>query len=97
MILEFFLLLLVGIQLYVIWNLNAKVEAYEDQFDSYFSELRTAVLDINKQLHEIDHKGTFEADDEVGYFFTALKSLVEQLNIITGEADAPTEEAQEKK
>ena len=37
---------------------------------------------INNQLKQIDNKGTFEADDEVGFFFTELKELNSILNNI---------------
>ena len=33
-----------------------------------------------KKIKEIDSKGTFTGDDEVGYFFQQLKYLQEQLN-----------------
>ena len=86
MIVNILLLILICIQLYVIWNLNKKTETYEDmisEYETYLDEVTTAVTDINNRLKEIDHRGTFESDDEVGYFFQALKSLVEQLNTIT--------------
>ena len=34
-------------------------------------------------LKEIDSKGTFEADDEIGVVFTAIKEAVDELNEIT--------------
>ena len=34
---------------------------------------------INTQLKTIDDKGHFEADDEVGFFFTELKQLGNEL------------------
>ena len=66
------------------------------EYETYLDEVTTAVTDINNRLKEIDHRGTFESDDEVGYFFKALKSLVEQLNTITVDTDA-TKETQEEK
>ena len=99
MIINILLLILICIQLYVIWNLNKKTETYEDmvsEYETYLDEVTTAVTDINNRLKEIDHRGTFESDDEVGYFFKTLKSLVEQLNTITGDTDA-TKETQEEK
>ena len=43
---------------------------------------------INHQLKEIDHKGTFESDDEVGFFFQELKELNSILNnLFTQEVD----------
>ena len=37
------------------------------------------VEDVDKKLKDIDSKGTFEADDEVGTFFTTLKILMGQI------------------
>ena len=49
-----------------------------------YEELLVEISDktdfINHQLKEIDNKGTFESDDEVGFFFTELKELNSILN-----------------
>ena len=36
-------------------------------------------------LEEIDAKGSFEADDEIGVVFTSIKEAIEELNEITEE------------
>ena len=72
MIVNILLLILICIQLYVIWNLNKKTETYEDmvsEYETYLDEVTTSVTEINNRLKEIDNRGTFEADDEVCYFF----------------------------
>ena len=40
-------------------------------------------IQTQSTLKEIDDKGTFEADDEIGVVFTAIKEAVEELNEIT--------------
>ena len=49
-----------------------------------YEELLVEISDktdfINHQLKEIDNKGTFESDDEVGFFFQELKELNSILN-----------------
>ena len=35
---------------------------------------------MNTQLKKIDSKGSFESDDEVGYFYKELKKIIYQLN-----------------
>ena len=49
-----------------------------------YEELLVEISDktdfINHQLREIDNKGTFESDDEVGFFFQELKELNSILN-----------------
>ena len=67
-----------------------------------YEELLVEISDktdfINNQLKEIDHKGTFEADDEVGFFFTELKELNSILNnLFTQEVDDATIKEEEKK
>jgi hypothetical protein len=34
----------------------------------------------DKKLQEIDHKGTFKSDDEVGFFFKSIKQIQNILN-----------------
>ncbi len=53
---------------------------------------------VNQQLKLIDEKGTFEADDEVGFFFQELKDVGKLLdNLFEEVEDATTkEEAKEK-
>ena len=98
---EIILTLLILVQVYVIWNLNKKIETYEDvidDYDTHLEEVTIAVTDMNNKLREIDHRGTFESDDEVGYFFKALTSLIEQLTTITGGVDDTLKETtQEEK
>ena len=70
--------ILVVVLLYTTINTLFKIEKYEDIIDGY----RTFILNFqqrlqegNKRIKEIDDKGTFKSDDEVGYFFTELKKL----------------------
>ena len=67
---------------YVIWNLNSKVATYEEQIEEYqmwIDSFTETVEDVDRKLKDIDTKGTFEADDEVGTFFTTLKILMGQI------------------
>ena len=50
----------------------------------------------NKTLKEIDSKGTFEADDEVGTFFESLKALQERIETFIGETTDGSQEEKEK-
>ena len=53
---------------------------------------------VNQQLKLIDEKGTFEADDEVGFFFLELKEIGKLLDELFEEVDDATtkEEAKEE-
>ena len=53
---------------------------------------------VNQQLKLIDEKGTFEADDEVGFFFQELKDVGKLLdNLFEEVEDATTKEEEKEK
>lgn len=72
-------------------NLTKRVEKYEEQIDeletgiSFYRDLvdniREEMLDTQARLTEVDIRGSFEADDEVGFVFKDIKSLVSDLNL----------------
>ena len=72
-----FIVVLFGTGLYVIWNLLKKVEAYED----FCRELQTELIKTLGTIKAVDLKGAFEADDEVGDTFIAIKNLVLKLEV----------------
>jgi hypothetical protein len=72
------LLLLVGALGYTTFNLLKKNEQAEDTilyYEGYMRELDEQVRFIDKRIKEIDARGTFQSDDEVGFFFERLKLL----------------------
>ena len=78
MFLEITLILIILSLSYICYNLFRKNETYEDTIEIYnkwFSEFDDSVKDADIRLREIDNKGTFESDDEVGFFFDYLKKL----------------------
>ena len=63
---------------YFTWNLMRKVEQYEDiaQYQqNYIENISTIIGESSKRLQEVDGRGTFESDDEVGFFFNTLKEV----------------------
>ena len=78
MFLEITLILIILSLSYICYNLFRKNEMYEDtieEYDKWFSEFDNSVKDSEARLNEIDNKGTFKSDDEVGFFFDYLKEL----------------------
>jgi hypothetical protein len=68
---------------YTTFNLLRKNEKQEDILASYLTYLNK-ISDIiemsDKKIHEIDVKGSFESDDEIGFFFTNIKMIQDVLN-----------------
>src|SRR5210317_134891 len=63
---------------FITWNLMKKVEKYEDiaQYQqNYIENISTVIGESSKKLQEVDEKGTFESDDEVGFFFKGVKEI----------------------
>lgn len=74
---------LVTLLAYTSYNLLKKNEKCEDMiksYENYMINLSNTIEFSNKKIKEIDRKGTFDSDDEVGFFFQQLKYLQEQLN-----------------
>ena len=63
------------------FNLTRKVERLETWIEDYAQRIQ----DTQRVLKEIDSKGDFEADDEVGVIFQAIKEAIDELNEITQE------------
>ena len=49
-------------------------------YENIILNISNTVESIKLQLKTIDDKGTFESDDEVGFFFTEIKQLGNELN-----------------
>ena len=64
---------------YVIWNLMSKQEQLEDWTENYIQKIG----DVNRNIDEIDYKGYFEVDDEVGQIFQQIKDEVNSLEELT--------------
>jgi|TARA_R110001592_G_scaffold168429_1_gene404533 hypothetical protein len=72
--------LLVVILGYTTFNLLRKNERAEDivtQYNEYLTEFNKQIKFTGKRLKEIDAKGTFKSDDEIGWFFNQIKNLQE--------------------
>ena len=72
--------ILVVILGYTTFNLLRKNERAEDivtQYNEYLTEFNKQIKFTSERLKEIDVKGTFKSDDEIGWFFTQIKNLQE--------------------
>ena len=64
---------------FALFNLLKKNETLED----FISKQSEAVQACDVRLKQIDNKGIFYADDEIGWFFKELKKIQEALNEFT--------------
>jgi hypothetical protein len=77
------LILLILVLIFTNYNLLKKNEKCEDiikSYEEYMINLSTTLNFSDKKIKEIDVNGTFESDDEIGFFFKQIKFLQEQLN-----------------
>lgn len=66
----------VAVMVYGIRNLIKKNEVLED----FIASQSDIIEQSRKRLDEIDEKGFFRADDEIGWFFAQVKEIQENLN-----------------
>jgi hypothetical protein len=77
------LVVVIGVMGYIIWNLLRKNEKAVDilvSYQNYLNELDDVITFIDERIQEIDVKGTFKSDDEIGFFFDRIKLLNNILN-----------------
>ena len=84
------LIVLILILAYTTYNLLHKNEKLEDMIEgqskilggymTYLNKISDIIDHSSKRLKEVDAKGSFESDDEIGFFFEQLKSIQQVLN-----------------
>jgi hypothetical protein len=68
---------------YTTYNLLRKNEKQEDVLTAYLlymDNLSKIIEHSDQQLKKIDSKGTFQSDDEIGWFFEQIKVIQSRLN-----------------
>ena len=62
-----------------VYNLLLKQEQLEDWVEDYIDRIN----EVNRKIRQIDYKGYFEVDDEVGQVFEQIKNEVQSLEELT--------------
>lgn len=82
------LLILAGVLIlglgYVVYNLNRKVIKQEEVIEYQVGYLRNVAYLISESkiyVEQLDEKGAFRSDDEVGVFFNFMKEIQETINV----------------
>jgi|TARA_B110000090_G_C12962384_1_gene285570 hypothetical protein len=68
---------------YTTFNLLRKNENAEDiifSLDEVITKIEENIINSEKRLKEIDAKGSFKSDDEIGWFFDEVKKIQNGLN-----------------
>ena len=73
------LIIITTILSFGIYNLIKKNETLED----FISKQSEAINECDSRLKQIDDKGIFYADDEIGWFFKEVKKIQQALNEFT--------------
>ena len=68
-----------------------------NQYEELILQINDKIEYVNAQLKLIDEKGTFEADDEVGFFFQELKEIGKLLDNLFEEVEDASSKEEEKK
>jgi hypothetical protein len=72
-----------GTLVYIIRNLMVKVEKYEDvtlDQTEYLQNISNIIGESKKHLQNLDERGVFQSDDEVGEFFKQMTAVQEELD-----------------
>jgi uncharacterized membrane protein YukC len=84
MILTIIILSLLVVTLgFTTFNLLRKNEKQEDilaGYMTYLNKVSDTIEEADKKLQEVDHRGSFKADDEIGFVFEQIKSIQTILN-----------------
>jgi hypothetical protein len=87
MTLEYIIITILGLLVvilgYTTFNLLRKNEQAEDiivSYFEYFNLFKETIESSDKRLKEIDERGIFESDDEIGWFFKELKKIQSQIS-----------------
>jgi len=64
---------------FVIRNLIKQTERLED----FITKQSEAIVACDQKLKQVDDRGIFKSDDEIGWFFKEIQSIQEALNEFT--------------
>lgn len=70
----------IGIAGYLLIRKNNKLERVLSEQQNYIDAISIIIQDSENTIRELDARGAFESDDEVGTFFRNLKEIQEVLN-----------------
>jgi len=70
-----FLVVVLGFTTFNLLRKNEKAEDLIVKYEKYIGDVNSVIQFVDKRVKEIDEKGSFKSDDEVGFFFERVKLL----------------------
>jgi len=80
---ELILSIIICLLLFVVFNLFRKNEKLEEILinqNEHIDKIHNQIIDSSNKLKIIDERGTFESDDEIGWFFDGIKDIQKNLD-----------------
>ena len=68
---------------YTTFNILKKNEKQEDiltGYMAYLNKISDTIELVENKMNEVDAKGSFKSDDEIGFFFEQIKTIQTALN-----------------
>ena len=84
--LSIILTVIIIVSFFIIRNLLKQNEKLEDiiiGYENFITKQGEAIDVCDERLKQVDDKGIFRSDDEIGWFFKEIKQLQEALNEFT--------------
>ena len=79
-------IILVSLVLFLTWvvyRLMEQNEQYQDDiewFQDWYSKFINSIAEANVRMEQVDKKGSFSSDDEIGFAYQTVKECIENLN-----------------
>jgi len=74
------LLIIAGFVIYNLVKKNESLEDYNTELEDFIKKQSEAIGICDRRLQQIDDRGIFISDDEIGWFFQEIKRIQEALN-----------------
>jgi len=74
------LVILLGYTTYNLLKKNEKAEDILISYKTYIDQFRSQLKESSQKIKEIDEKGVFDSDDEIGWFFKEIQKIQNSLD-----------------
>ena len=71
---------ILGYTTFNLLNKNEKAEYIIVSYQEFIKNVNEQINESDKRLNEIDQRGLFKSDDEIGWFFNEVKKIQKNLS-----------------